>query len=596
METSENGKVSNSDDENTMETHSNRNESLNSHTDDNIIHRGLLSTCNSISHSDAGSAATNDFSKNNDENLSNESAESVQKSESSTLKSPKKTLFRLKDENAWLTDVGSFKEKQKQLESSSTAIDSDVESKDEPSTSGRFLRRQNNVEECAHEKDHSVEDESSTSPNSKKRRKHNSASSNESDEQSQSEPLKTTQEEWLDKDLQKLPPNSWMAVKELQKRQLGQNSYTWTNKVRASVGMVRRFRINWELKKHQGCVNALHFNQSGSLLASGSDDLRIMIWDWVDPTKSPVITYNSGHRNNIFQAKFMPNCGDTSVVSTARDGQVRLGTISNSGDSVGTKKIAQHHGSAHKITFKPNSNSVFLSCGEDGCVFNIDTRLERPSKKMLTVRCQNSKIPLYSIHNNPIKEYEFAVSGRDSKAFMFDERMIRTSENTYCTKTAPVKEYCPRHLQDSKSNITCLSYNWNGKELLCSYNDEDIYLFDTKFSADYTKRYKGHRNRATVKGVNFYGSRSEYIISGSDCGNMFMWEKESARILNFSEGDTGGVVNVLEPHPEFPTIATSGLDSEIKIWTPILDPSEKLCSNKLKKVISNRLLYHVTSN
>lgn len=144
-------------------------------------------------------------------------------------------------------------------------------------------------------------------------------------------------------------------------------------------------------------MNALHFNQSGSLLASGSDDLRIMIWDWVDPTKSPVITYNSGHRNNIFQAKFMPNCGDTSVVSTARDGQVRivwtggnfvtnindvqvrLGTISNSGDSVGTKKIAQHHGSAHKITFKPNSNSVFLSCGEDGCVFNIDTRLERLS-------------------------------------------------------------------------------------------------------------------------------------------------------------------------------------------------------------------------
>ena len=43
-------------------------------------------------------------------------------------------------------------------------------------------------------------------------------------------------------------------------------------------------------------------------------------------------------------------------------------------------------------------------------------------------------------------------------------------------------------------------------------------------------RYKGHRNRATVKGVNFYGSRSEYIISGSDCGNMFMWEKESARV------------------------------------------------------------------
>lgn len=36
-------------------------------------------------------------------------------------------------------------------------------------------------------------------------------------------------------------------------------------------------------------------------------------------------------------------------------------------------------------------------------------------------------------------------------------------------------------------------------ELLASYNDEDIYLFDSNHSdgADYRKRYKGHRNNAT---------------------------------------------------------------------------------------------------
>lgn len=36
-------------------------------------------------------------------------------------------------------------------------------------------------------------------------------------------------------------------------------------------------------------------------------------------------------------------------------------------------------------------------------------------------------------------------------------------------------------------------------ELLASYNDEDIYLFDSDHSdgADYHKRYKGHRNNAT---------------------------------------------------------------------------------------------------
>lgn len=39
-------------------------------------------------------------------------------------------------------------------------------------------------------------------------------------------------------------------------------------------------------------------------------------------------------------------------------------------------------------------------------------------------------------------------------------------------------------------------------ELLASYNDEDIYLFNSSHSdgAEYIKRYKGHRNNATGKG------------------------------------------------------------------------------------------------
>ena len=37
---------------------------------------------------------------------------------------------------------------------------------------------------------------------------------------------------------------------------------------------------------------------------------------------------------------------------------------------------------------------------------------------------------------------------------------------------------------------------------------------------------QGHRNSATVKGVNFYGPESQYVISGSDCGNIFLWDKQ----------------------------------------------------------------------
>jgi len=45
-----------------------------------------------------------------------------------------------------------------------------------------------------------------------------------------------------------------------------------------------------------------------------------------------------------------------------------------------------------------------------------------------------------------------------------------------------------------------------------------------------------------VKGVNFYGARSEYVVSGSDCGNVFLWHKDSANIVNYFHADDGGVV------------------------------------------------------
>ena len=56
-------------------------------------------------------------------------------------------------------------------------------------------------------------------------------------------------------------------------------------------------------------------------LASGSDDLDVIVWDWQRRRK--VLRYNSGHSANIFQAKFLPFAGDTHIVSTSRDGQVR---------------------------------------------------------------------------------------------------------------------------------------------------------------------------------------------------------------------------------------------------------------------------------
>ena len=79
--------------------------------------------------------------------------------------------------------------------------------------------------------------------------------------------------------------------------------------------------------------------------------------------------------------------------------------------------------------------------------------------------------------------------------------------------------------------------------------------------------YEGAANVRTVKDVNFFGLQDEYVVSGSDCGNFFIWDRRTTERVNILEGD-GEVVNVIQGHPYEPMLAVSGIDNTIKIFSP----------------------------
>ncbi|PWN47068.1 WD40 repeat-like protein [Violaceomyces palustris] len=80
--------------------------------------------------------------------------------------------------------------------------------------------------------------------------------------------------------------------------------------------------------------------------------------------------------------------------------------------------------------------------------------------------------------------------------------------------------------------------------------------------------YRGHANNETVKDVNFAGPNDEYVVSGSDDGNWFLWDTETSKLQGLWEGDSS-VVNVLQPHPTLPVMAISGIDDTVKIFAPV---------------------------
>lgn len=135
-----------------------------------------------------------------------------------------------------------------------------------------------------------------------------STSSDEDDDEDEEEEQKDDDEDddeameaWLGAELCDLRGPEWRAVPSLRSREIGRDSHQFVRRVCGARGLVQRLELQGRLEKHTGCVNTLHFNPSGTRLASGSDDLRVVIWDWA--VRHAELEFDSGHKSNVFQVK-----------------------------------------------------------------------------------------------------------------------------------------------------------------------------------------------------------------------------------------------------------------------------------------------------
>uniref|UniRef100_A0A2M4BGW8 Uncharacterized protein n=1 Tax=Anopheles marajoara TaxID=58244 RepID=A0A2M4BGW8_9DIPT len=326
-------------------------------------------------------------------------------------------------------------------------------------------------------------------------------------------------------------------------------------RIYSSLYVAKHLTLSHRLRGHRGCVNSLNFNADGTLLASGSDDLRLKLWQW--PTGKLLHTVQTGHRQNVFQTKFVDNgCKmrqNLEVLTTGRDGQVRYVLIDNSGKA-NIDVLFKCNRPIHKIAIPVNTPNSFVTAGEDGKVRMCDLR----QGKMETLL--DVSFRLYSVATHPL-DSQFCITGNDVSVSVYDFRNVRE----------PLKKLRGLRKKKSHASITSAVYNHIGTEIVASYSDENVYLFDNTVNGQVVKpigSFKDHRNINTIKGISFFGQQSEYIISGSDCGYTFVWDKKSQTVVNWLRSGPLDVVNCIEPHPEFPIVATSGLSRHVMVWAP----------------------------
>ncbi|XP_050369220.1 uncharacterized protein LOC126787365 [Argentina anserina] len=349
----------------------------------------------------------------------------------------------------------------------------------------------------------------------------------------------------------------------------------------ANQEIVKQIDLYAELEGHNDRVCSMEFNSSGELLVSGSFDNQVIFWNW--ETKTKRFSYDPGHLEEVNQAKIMPFTNDRRIVTACEDGQVRLGEVLEDGQ-VHTKLLGNHIGIIHKLAVEPGNSYIVYSCGEDSFVQHFDLRSNTATKllsctKLIRGEPQPGRtLELYRMVFDPSNPNYFCLGGTDAYARVYDIRKCWREASSSLTK--PVKIFRPAHLKRTYDfRITGLAYS-NSGELLVSYSDELIYLFQKNMELlpplllpkdikelERQEFYFGHRNANYCTTVNFFGPNDEYVISGSYCGHIFIWKKNGGELIRVMRGDSVDVHDI-QPHPHDPVIATCGSENNLKLWSP----------------------------
>ncbi|XP_054549470.1 DDB1- and CUL4-associated factor 6 isoform X1 [Talpa occidentalis] len=246
---------------------------------------------------------------------------------------------------------------------------------------------------------------------------------------------------------------------------------------------IQRLKLEATLNVHDGCVNTICWNETGEYILSGSDDTKLVI---SNPYSRKVLTtIRSGHRANIFSAKFLPCTNDKQIVSCSGDGVIFYTNVEQDAETNRQCQFTCHYGTTYEIMTVPNDPYTFLSCGEDGTVRWFDTRIKTSCTKEdckddILINCRRAAT---SVAICPPIPYYLSVGCSDSSVRIYDRRMLGTrATGNYAGRgtTGMVARFIPSHLSNKSCRVTSLCYSEDGQEILVSYSSDYIYLFDPK--------------------------------------------------------------------------------------------------------------------
>ncbi|XP_018304933.1 DDB1- and CUL4-associated factor 5, partial [Mycetomoellerius zeteki] len=305
-----------------------------------------------------------------------------------------------------------------------------------------------------------------------------------------------------------------------------------------------------DLLSHYGCVNAIEFSNQGDLLVSGGDDRRVLLWrveQAINNFGRPTVM-KSQHISNIFCLGY--DSSKTKIFSAGNDDQVIVHDL-RTGESL---NIFLHEKPVYGLSIHPHNDEVFASACDDGRVLIYDIRTNNAMETLAQY-----KSAFHSVMFNPVDPRLLATANAKEGVSMWDIR--KPLEPVLCYGSP----------QQSCMNVR---FNSMGDRLLALRRRLPPVLYAVDSPTHLCEfDHTGYYNSCTMKSCCFAGENDEYVLSGSDDFNLYMWKippdgKSWVASAHMVLRGHRSIVNQVRYNQTSCILASSGVEKIIKIWSP----------------------------
>ncbi|KAH7345419.1 WD40-repeat-containing domain protein [Rhizoctonia solani] len=299
---------------------------------------------------------------------------------------------------------------------------------------------------------------------------------------------------------------------------------------------------------HRSYVTSVVFSPDGKLVASGSSDTTIRIWNAHSPC--PKGRPLSGHTRGISSISHS-SVGDM-IASGAGDYTIHLWNV-NAGRQIG-RPLEGHNSTVNSVAFSPGANFV-ASASADKTVRLWDTQRR-------ALACG----PFIG-HIDWVSSVGFSPDGIRVVSGSND-RTIRVWDIEHgATVIGPLKGHT--------NGVLSVSFSPDGSQVVSGSYDNTIRFWDARTGRVTGNPCEGHSDR--VKSVAF-SPNSTYVASGARDQTVRIWDVRTARQVNDSFKEHTGEVNSVVFSPCGTRIASGSHDSKVIIRNVLNNISDTECS------------------